>query len=194
MSKINENKLFNEVIKDMNNCGNYYQFLQLMQSKYNMSENDVKASGLDKVWCKEKHDKPDYYPGEPDPINENAIRKAVRESLEEISWGTVMRAGETADKLSLDIRNLAQKTHELQKEMIDFAFKRGKGQKSYMQVVNKTGFGDVIKMLDTFKHNLVYLGQRKGMQSDNFKTSATDAEEHYLNKNGVIANFDDIQV
>ena len=52
MSKINENKLFNEVIKDMNNCGNYYQFLQLMQSKYNMSENDVKASGLDKVWCK----------------------------------------------------------------------------------------------------------------------------------------------
>ena len=194
MGKINENKLFNEMLKDMNKCGNYYQFLQLMQSKYNMSEDDVKKSGLDKVWRKEKHDRPDYYPGEPEPINEDTLRKIIREALEEISWNTAMKAGETADMLSTDVRKLVEKTHELQTEMINFAFKRGKGKQSYMNVINETGFGQVMNMLDAFKHHLAYFWQRKGQQSDYFKTSTTDAEEHYLNKNGVITNFDDIEV
>lgn len=194
MSKINENKLFNEVIKDMNNCGNYYQFLQLMQSKYNMSENDVKASGLDKVWCKEKHDRPDYYPGEPDPINENAIRKAVRESLEEISWGTVMKAGEKSDMMSNALMDFGQATYDYMVAMQKF-LKYDTGQEnSFGKLIGMLRLNQIYKMLDTMLKFLKRKVLRRDRQSNYFKTSATDAEEHYLNKNGVITNYDDIQV
>ena len=83
MARINENKLFNELLRDMNNYDNFLDFLKLVKTKYGMSEQEFKDSGLYKVWCKEKHDRPEYFPDEPDPINENTIRKAVREALQE---------------------------------------------------------------------------------------------------------------
>jgi len=193
MEKINENKLFNEMLKDMNKCGNYYQFLQLMQSKYNMNEDDVKKSGLDKVWRKEKHDRPDYYPGEPEPINEDTLRKIIREALEEISWNTAMKAGETSDELSMDLNRLGNAAINFANAITEFEI-HGNGRSSYENIVEKYDLFNLERHLDRLSWCLFGMAKKKGVQSDYFKTSTTDAEEHYLNKNGVITNFDDIEV
>jgi hypothetical protein len=193
MGKINENKLFNEMLKDMNKCGNYYQFLLLMQSKYNMNEDDVKKSGLDKVWRKEKHDRPDYYPGEPEPINEDTLRKIIREALEEISWNTAMKAGETSDELSMDLNRLGNAAINFANAITEFEI-HGNGRSSYENIVEKYDLFNLERHLDRLSWCLFGMAKKKGVQSDYFKTSTTDAEEHYLNKNGVITNFDDIEV
>lgn len=193
MGKINENKLFDELLKDIDKCGNYCQFLQIMQSKYNMSENDVVQSGLDKVWCKEKHERIDYFPDEPGTINEDTLRKIIREALEEISWGTAMKAGETSDELSMDLNRLGNAAVNFANAITEFEM-HGNGRSSYEKILEKYNLFNLERHLDRLSWCLFGMAKKKGMQSDYFKTSATDAEENYLNKNGVITNFDDIEV
>jgi hypothetical protein len=127
-------------------------------------------------------------------INENKLRQIVRESLEEISWSTAMRAGEISDTLSSDLRELGDAAVEFANSITKFYGMQGANKGAYEQICDKYGLFKMESYLTRLAMSIYALAKKKAFQSDNFKTSTTAAEENYLNKNGVITNYDDIEV